>query len=72
MRKFWCSCGSSVEAQVEFRNGAYEAEFFDEADRQPIENCPGCDEELYQMFCEGTLSDTRPERRPLQIVGGRR
>lgn len=63
MRRFWCECGCTVEAEVTFRNGAYEAEFFDSADRTPTDVCLGCDEELYPMLCEGTLKETPPERR---------
>lgn len=71
MRRFWCQCGATVEAEVVFRNGAYEAEFFD-VDHTPTDKCPSCDEELYPMLCEGKLSDTPPERRaPLRLVGGR-
>jgi hypothetical protein len=69
MRRFWCECGTTVEAQVEYRNDAYEAEFFDSQDLMPVERCPSCDEQLYPMFVEGTLSDRPPERR-LRIVGG--
>lgn len=75
MRRFWCGCGSAVEGTVVFRNGAYEAEFFDLDDRAPIDECPACDEDLYPMLCEGTLNETRPERRPrsrLRLVGGGR
>lgn len=68
MRRFWCACGTTVEAEVVFRNGAYEAEFFDSLDRAPTDKCPGCDEELYPMLCEGTLSDRPPARRPLYLI----
>jgi hypothetical protein len=72
MRRYWCSCGAATEAEVVFRNGAYEAEFFDPADRTPIEACLGCDEDLYPMLCEGTLSETPPDRRPrLRLASSR-
>lgn len=64
MRRLWCACGASVEAEVQYRNDAYEAEFFDPDDLSPVTQCSGCDEELYPAFCEGTLSEIPPERRP--------
>jgi hypothetical protein len=68
MRRFWCECGATVEGKVEFRGGHYECEFFDSSDLAPTDNCPSCNEPLYPMFVEGTLSDTPPARRPLNLV----
>jgi len=64
MRRLWCQCGTSVDAQIQFAEGAYEATFFDLEDRTPIDDCPGCDEELYPMFTEGTLNERPPKARP--------